>query len=63
MIDDDVLAVVDADAAAHLPGFVAAAEADIADHHVVGGDAERLPAQADSVSGGRLPGDRETGVS
>src|SRR5262249_44718161 len=54
MIDDHVLAVVDAQAAAHDTGFVAAAKTQIADDAIVGGHSKRLSAEADSVAGGGL---------
>src|SRR5262245_26697879 len=62
MIDDHVLAIVDAQAAAHCAGFVAAAKPQIADNAIVGGHSKRLPAEADSIARGGLAGDRYTRV-
>ena len=59
MIDNDILAIVNANAATHHFRFVATAAAEVADDYVVGGDAKRSAAEADSVPRRGLAGDRD----
>ena len=63
MVEDDAPAALDRNSVSLNPRLITQPRADVADHHVIGGDDQGLVAQGDAVTGGGLAGEGDPAVA